>query len=316
MRLVNLLVERGDLDGLRARADTGDGCRRIGWPGCWPSAATWTGPGRCCAQGLTPATGCRRHLAGLLAERGDLDGGECCAPGPTPATGKRPGTSRRPAGPARQTWTELSIDPALRARADAGRGKGRRQGELSKLLAKRGDLDGAESARPGQHRRRGRRLATGRAAGRARRPGRADRAGRPGRHRRRGCRAGAGRAAGRARRPGRGGGSRARADSGDRDAARELAKLLIERGNLDGRKLCAPGPTPATGTPREAARLLTERGDLDGARQGRFGDGQAARLLANLLAERGDLHVLRASADFGDRDATKGLATCWPSAAS
>ena len=78
----SLLAERGDLDGLRARADAGDGyaaCaagraagraqrgdleraarpgrrrRRVrhqgSWPFCWPSAATWTG----CAPGPTPA---------------------------------------------------------------------------------------------------------------------------------------------------------------------------------------------------------------------------------------------------------------------
>ena len=68
---------------------------------------------------------------------------------------------------------------------------------------------------PTPSRRRARRRAAGRAAGRARRPGRAAR---PGRRRRRGRRRAAGRAAGRARRPGRG-------------------------------RSCAPGPTPATGTP-------------------------------------------------------------------
>ena len=70
-----------------------------------------------------------RWLAGLLAERGDLDGAE-----------------------------------VLRARADAGDGQAAWQ--LADLLAERGDLDGA--ARPGRRRRRGRRLAAGRAAGRAR----------------------------------------------------------------------------------------------------------------------------------------------------
>ena len=49
IRLADLLAERGDLDkaeDLRARADAGDGVRRLGWPICWPSAATWTGPSR------------------------------------------------------------------------------------------------------------------------------------------------------------------------------------------------------------------------------------------------------------------------------
>ena len=55
--LAGLLAERGDLDGLRARADAGD--RHAAWQlaGCWPSAATWTGPNRSCAPGPTPATG-------------------------------------------------------------------------------------------------------------------------------------------------------------------------------------------------------------------------------------------------------------------
>ena len=56
VRLAELLAERGDLDGaeqiLRARADAGDGMPPSGWPGCWPSAATWTS----CAPGPTPAT--------------------------------------------------------------------------------------------------------------------------------------------------------------------------------------------------------------------------------------------------------------------
>ena len=52
VRLANLLAERGDLDELRTRADTGDDAPPYGWAACWPSAATWTG----CAPGPTPAT--------------------------------------------------------------------------------------------------------------------------------------------------------------------------------------------------------------------------------------------------------------------
>jgi hypothetical protein len=46
-----------------------------GMPPCgWPSAATWTWPGRYCARPPTPATGRRpRQLGNLLAKRGDLD---------------------------------------------------------------------------------------------------------------------------------------------------------------------------------------------------------------------------------------------------
>ena len=70
-RLAELLAERGDLDGLRARADAGDESAAGSWPICWPSAATWTG----CAPGPTPATSYAAwRLAELLAERGDLDG--------------------------------------------------------------------------------------------------------------------------------------------------------------------------------------------------------------------------------------------------
>ena len=129
-RLADLLAERGDLDELRARADAGDqyaasagrpagrarrpgraarpGRRRrraaaCGWPSCWPSAATWTGPRRSCAPGPTPATGCR------------LSAG-------------------RPAGRARRPGR------GLRARADAGDGYAAER--LADLLAERGDLDG------------------------------------------------------------------------------------------------------------------------------------------------------------------------------
>ena len=34
VRLADLLAERGDLDGLRARADAGDGTPPGGWPTC------------------------------------------------------------------------------------------------------------------------------------------------------------------------------------------------------------------------------------------------------------------------------------------
>ena len=68
--LAELLADRGDLDGLRARADAGDGWPPGGWPGCWPAAATWTS----CAPGPTPATRAPPwQLAELLDDRGDLD---------------------------------------------------------------------------------------------------------------------------------------------------------------------------------------------------------------------------------------------------
>ena len=260
-----LLAERGDLDGLRARADAGDG-----------DAA--------------------RRLAGLLAERGDLDG--------------------------------------LRARADAGDGDAARR--LAELLAERGDLDGAAQilrARADA----GDGDAAGRLADLLAERGDLDEAARPGRRRRRACRPAAGRAAGRARRPGRAQILRARADAGDGDAAWQLAELLAERGDLDGLRARADA---GDGTAAwRLAELLAERGDLDGAarpgrrrrrvcrpaagraagRARRPGRGVCApgptpatgmppRRLAELLAERGDLDGLRARADAGDGDAAARLA--------
>ena len=222
-----------------------------GWPSCWPSAATWTELRARADAGDRHAA---RRLAELLAERGDLDGlraradagdearrlaagraagrarrpGRSCAPGPTPATSTPPG-GWPGCWPSAATWTEL------RARADAGDEDA--AWRLAELLAERGDLDGA--ARPGRRRRRVRRLAAGRAAGRARRPGR-------------GCAV------------------CAPADAGDEDAAAQLAELLAERGDLDG--LRARADAGDEDAAWQLAELLAERGDLDGpspARPGR-----------------------------------------------
>ena len=66
-RLAELLAERGDLDGLRDRADAGDGAPPRGWPSCWPSAATSTS----CGPWPTPATGtAAARLPDLLTEQG------------------------------------------------------------------------------------------------------------------------------------------------------------------------------------------------------------------------------------------------------
>ena len=304
---------------LRARADAGDGPPPCGWPSCWPSAATWIRPSSSCAPGPTPATrtppggwpGCwptaatwtscapgptpatgrrlaagraagrarrpgraarpgrrrrrvRRHAAGRAAGRARRPG-RSCAPGPTPAT------STPPCGwpscwPSAATWTEL------RARADAGDGYA--AWRLAELLAERGDLDGELRARADA----GDRDAAGRLAELLAERGDLD-------------------------------GLRARADAGDWDAAWRLAELLAERGDLDELRAradagdgtppwrladcwpsaatwtsCAPGPTPATGTPPSGwPMLLAERGDLDGAarpgrrrRRGRRAAGRAA----------------------------------------
>ncbi len=110
-------------------------------------------------------------------------------------------------------------------------------------------------------------------------------------------------------------GLRARADTGDTDAAAALAELLEKRGDLDG--LRARADAGDTAAARRLADLLAERGDLDGAehilRAGAdAGDTAAARRLADLLEKRGDLdgaeHILRALADTGSADAAAWLA--------
>ena len=218
-QLAELLAERGDLDGLRrpgrrrrrarrlaagraagrARrpgraARPGRRRRRVappgGWPSCWPSAATWTGP----ADPACP--GRRRRLgsppSGWPSCWPSAATWTSCAPGPTPAT-RLPPAAGRAAGRARR--------PGRAARPGRRRRRGRRP--AAGRAAGRARRPG-RAARPGRRRRQARRLAAGRAAGRARRPGRGrtDPA-RPGRRRRRACRRAAGRAAGRARRPGR-----------------------------------------------------------------------------------------------------------------
>ena len=182
-RAGQLLAEHGDLDELRARANAGD-----------EDAAL--------------------RLADLLAERGDLD----------------------------EAVQILQARPA-----DAG--DGHAAGRLADLLAERGDLD--EAAQLGAERRRpGCRLAAGRPAGRARRPGRAAR---PSRRRRRGCRDAAGRPAGRARRPGRGStdtagpGRRRRRGRPPGSWPTCWPSAATWRG-------CGPGPMPATGLPPAAGR--------------------------------------------------------------
>ena len=107
-----LLADRGDLDGaeqiLRAGADAGDEPPPGGWPGCWPSAATWTGPSRSCAPGPTPATG-RRPAAGRAAGRRAVTW-TGCAPAPTPATGLPPG-GWPGCWPSAVTWTGCAPGP-------------------------------------------------------------------------------------------------------------------------------------------------------------------------------------------------------------
>jgi len=119
-------------------------------------------------------------------------------------------------------------------------------------------------------------------------------------------------------------GLRARADAGDQEAARRLAGLLAERGDLDEAEqiLCPAADAGDQEAARRLAGLLARRGDLARAEQilrpladaGGLKPGYwpqswyaARRLLAEALAERGDLEGLRARADAGDQEAAERL---------
>ena len=147
-----------------------------------------------------------------------------------------PADAARLADSARSRLLYCYAIPLYRHAADAGDEHAASQ--LAGLLAERGDLDRA--ARPGRRRRRGRRLSAGRPAGRPRRPGRAAR---PGRRRRRARRL---RLAGLLADRGDLDELRARADAGDGHAASRLAGCWPTAATWTS---CAPGPTPATGTP-------------------------------------------------------------------
>jgi hypothetical protein len=104
---------------------------------------------------------------------------------------------------------------------------------------------------------------------------------------------------------------RAQADAGDREAAEQLAGLLVRRGDLD--ELRARASAGDGYAARELTELLAERRSADELRaRADAGDGQAARQLARLLEERGDLDeaagILRAQADAGDGYAVEELA--------
>ena len=104
---------------------------------------------------------------------------------------------------------------------------------------------------------------------------------------------------------------KARADTGDRYAASRLADLLANRGDMDGAAqiLRARADTGDETAARRLADLLAEHGDLEPLRaRADAGDETAARRLADLLAERGDLEPLRARADAGDETAARRLA--------
>jgi hypothetical protein len=102
------------------------------------------------------------------------------------------------------------------------------------------------------------------------------------------------------------------ADTGDQDAAWNLATLLVKRGELGELRARADAGDWAAAS--YLASLLAERGDPDGAEQilraaADARDATAAEQLADLLARRGDLDELRARADAGDEPAAWQLAS-------
>ena len=241
------------------------------------------------------------RLAMLLADRGDLD----------ELRARADAGDEDAAGRLAMLLADRGDLDQLRARADAGDGAAAER--LAGLLADRGDLDQAEQllraradAGDGHAAR-----AAGRAAGRPRGPGPAAR---PRRRRRQGRRPAAGRAAGRPRRPGPGRAAPARPGRRRRRARRLSAgQLLADRGDLDQLRARADAGDGAAA--ERLAELLADRGDLDELRaRADAGDGDAARRLAGLLADRGDLDQLRARADAGDGSPPGRWPGCWPTA--
>ena len=102
---------------------------------------------------------------------------------------------------------------------------------------------------------------------------------------------------------------RARADTGDEDAACQLAGLLADHSEPGEAGLIQRAGAGDWDAACRLAELLAGRGDLDGLRtRADTGDGYAAWQLAELLAGRGDLDGLRARADTGDMCAARRLA--------
>jgi len=246
-RLAHLLVKNGDLDQLRARAEAGDEtaayrlAELLAERGDLDQAEQIL-RARADAGSWPAAT----ELARLLAERGDLDEAEQILRAHAD-TGDQYVVTHQLA----DLLAERGDLDQLRARADADADDGYAADRLAKLLAERGDLDQL----------------------------------------------------------------RARADTGDRYAAYRLAELLARRGDLDQAEqiLRARADAGDGYAAWELAELLARRGDLDQAEQilrarADTGDEAAANRLARLLAERGDLDQLRARADAGDRESADGLA--------
>ena len=279
------LADRGDVDGLRARADAGDGAAAMQLAELLAGRGDLDRPALLRARADAGDEHAAMRLAGLLADRGDLDQLR----------------ARADAGDEHAAWrlAALLADRGdldqLRARADAGDRYAAMQ--LPELLARRGDLDQAEQllrARADA----GDEYAAMRLAALLVDRGDLDQL-------RARADAGDRYAAWRL--------ADLLAECGDLDelrartAATQLVALLAERGDLDQlRALADAGDGYAAW---HLAGLLGKRGDLDGLRaRADAGDRDAAGWLAGLLAERGDLDGLRALADAGDSDAAVTLA--------
>jgi predicted negative regulator of RcsB-dependent stress response len=214
------------------------------------------------------------RLAGLLTERGDLDGAEQMLRAGADAGDKSAAQELAGLLARRGDLDEL--------RARAGAGDGAAAGRLADLLIQRGDLDGAEQIlrSPADA---GDLIAAWDLTRLLTQRGDLDGAEQI---------------------------LRARVGAGDRHAALELARLLTDRGDLDQAiplfaQAADAGDYYAA---EDLADILTGE-DLDGL-QARADDGDplAAGRLADLLIQRGDLDRLRARADDGDSVAADRLA--------
>ena len=295
-RLAGLLAEHGDLDELRARADAGDKYAAFRLAGLLAEHGDLDDA----TQILRPLADAgdkyaARRLMDLLADRGDLDELRARAD-----AGDKYAAFRL-AGLLADRGDLADAMQILRPLADAGDESA--AGRLAGLLADHGDLDELRARADAGDKYAARRLMDLLADHgdldelRARTDA--------------GDEYAAGRLAGLLADHGDLDELRARTDAGDEYAAFRLAGLLAEHGDLD--ELRARTDAGDKYAAFRLARLLAEHGDLDDATQilrplADAGDKYAAFRLAGLLADRGDLDELRARTDAGDKYAAFRLA--------
>ena len=266
--LAVLLAERGDRyeaeQILYNRALTGpsgynegeDVAQRLAW-----LLSEWGDLDRLRAQADAGNGNAAERLAKRLAERGDLDEAEQILR--ARADAGNPNAARQLAG----LLADYGDLDELRAQADTGNGDAADQ--LAKRLAEPGDLDEAEqilraradAGNPNAARQLAELLAE---------RGDLDEAAQI---------------------------LRARGDVGGKKSARQLAERMARSGD----ELRAQADTGDPQAREWLAKILAQRGDLDGLRaRADTGDPQAREWLAKILAQRGDLDGLRARADAGD----------------